>query len=213
MTNLVTIFGTSFIIALSGALMPGPLLTITISESSRRGVWTGPQLIAGHAILEFMMVIILILGVGPFLQSDKSFILISLSGTAVMLWMAVDMFKSLPVITLFSAADQHSFTHPFIAGFVMSLLNPYWIIWWAAIGLGYVTYSMVYGFTGLICFFTGHISADLAWYTLVSFSIAKGKKFMTDSVYKLVIGFCASALAGFAVWFAYSGIKRIIQNL
>jgi threonine/homoserine/homoserine lactone efflux protein len=194
MINLITIFGTSFIIALSGALMPGPLLTVTISESAQRGAWTGPQLIAGHAVLELIMVFILLLGIGPFLQSDTSFIIISTTGAVVMLWMAVDMFKSIPSIRLLSTTSQQYFTNPFITGFMMSLINPYWVIWWAAIGLGYVTYSMAFGLTGLICFFTGHISADLAWYTLVSFSISKGKKFMNDSVYKLVIGFAQQLL-------------------
>ncbi len=46
------IFATSFAVALSGALMPGPLLTVTISESARRGARVGPQIIAGLAVLE-----------------------------------------------------------------------------------------------------------------------------------------------------------------
>lgn len=209
MINLTAIFGTSFIIALSGALMPGPLLTITISESARRGPWAGPQLIAGHAVLELIMLIILLLGVGPLLQSDKAFIMIAFAGSAVMLWIAVSMFKSIPAITIQTASDEQSFTHPVISGFIMSLANPYWVIWWAAIGLGYVTYSMKFGLPGIICFFTGHLSADLAWYTLVSFSISKGKKIMTDSAYRIIIGVCATAITGFAFWFAYSGAVKI----
>jgi threonine/homoserine/homoserine lactone efflux protein len=50
MTLFITLFVTSFIVALSGAVMPGPLLTVTISETSRRGLMTGPLLIVGHAV-------------------------------------------------------------------------------------------------------------------------------------------------------------------
>jgi len=62
------IFFTSFLIAFSGALMPGPLLTVTIAVSSKRGPWTGPLLILGHAVLEIAMVSLLLAGAGPFLR-------------------------------------------------------------------------------------------------------------------------------------------------
>lgn len=68
-TTLFTIFASSFIIALSGALMPGPLLTATISESSERGFIAGPMMIAGHAILELGLVIALLAGMAPFFSS------------------------------------------------------------------------------------------------------------------------------------------------
>jgi threonine/homoserine/homoserine lactone efflux protein len=52
MLEYLAICGTSFVIALSGAMMPGPLLTVTISESPRRGMLAGPLLVLGHGILD-----------------------------------------------------------------------------------------------------------------------------------------------------------------
>ena len=74
---LVTIFCTSFVLALSGALMPGPLLTVTVSESSRRGMSTGPLMIFGHGLLELALIVALVSGLAPILARDDVFILIS----------------------------------------------------------------------------------------------------------------------------------------
>ena len=62
MEKLTAIFISSFIIALSGALMPGPVLTITISESTKRGFIAGPLIVLGHAILEISLLVLLVLG-------------------------------------------------------------------------------------------------------------------------------------------------------
>ena len=62
MLTFATIFVTSFVVALSGALMPGPLFTVTVSESSRRGAGAGPLLILGHGILELTLAAALMLG-------------------------------------------------------------------------------------------------------------------------------------------------------
>ena len=45
---VVSIFATSFVSALSGALMPDPLLTITLSESARSGFRAGPLVVLGN---------------------------------------------------------------------------------------------------------------------------------------------------------------------
>jgi len=53
----------------------------------------------------------------------------------------------------------------------MSVANPYWIIWWATIGLGYILYSWRFGFWGIASFFSGCILSDMAWYSLVAAAI------------------------------------------
>jgi len=57
MLALLAIFGSSFLISLSGALMPGPLFTLSVRETLRRGFWVGPLLATGHALIELALVV------------------------------------------------------------------------------------------------------------------------------------------------------------
>ncbi len=191
--------------------MPGPLLTVTVSESTRRGALAGPLMILGHGILELALIIVLLLGLAPLLQRDAVFIFISLTGGSILLWMAFSMFESLPRLRLDLAVNDKKQRNLVFAGILFSLANPYWIIWWASIGLGYILHSVKFGAIGIAAFFVGHILADLAWYTLISFGVAKGRRFFTDTFYRRLIGCCASFLAIFSCYFFYSGIEKVLQ--
>jgi threonine/homoserine/homoserine lactone efflux protein len=207
-STFLTIFASSFIIALSGALMPGPLLTATISESSRRGFIMGPLLIVGHGILEFGLVIALLLGLAPFLQQPAVFVATALYGAAILLWMAFGMLRSLPELRLSWDGEQKPRNHPVVSGILMSVANPYWIIWWATIGLGYILYSWRFGLWGIAFFFAGHILADLIWYSVVAAAVAGGRRFLTDRIYQGLIAGCAVFLVLFAGYFAYAGFQK-----
>jgi threonine/homoserine/homoserine lactone efflux protein len=207
---LFTIFGSSFVIALSGALMPGPVLTVTVSESARRGALAGPLMIFGHGMLELALVLALLSGLAPLFSREDVFIGVSLLGGIILFWMAVTMFRDLPRLQLKFDDDTEKPRSLILAGILLSLANPYWLIWWATIGIGYIMYSVKFGIPGIIAFFLGHILADLAWYSLISFGIAKGRTFFTDSFYRRLIGACASFLVVFSFYFFYSGLERII---
>ena len=208
--TLLSIFASSFMLALSGALMPGPLLTVTISESSRRGAIAGPLMIFGHGLLELLLVIALLSGFAAILHRDDVFIGISLLGGATLFWMATSMLRNLPTLHLSNAITTDKQKNLVIAGIVLSVANPYWLLWWASIGLGYITHSARFGFLGVASFFFGHILADLLWYALVSFGIARGKRLFGDTVYRRLIGSCAVFLIFFSCYFFYSGIEKLI---
>ena len=208
-TTLLTIFVSAFVIALSGAMMPGPLLTVTISESSRRGFITGPLLIAGHAMLELALVIALLLGLAPFFQMPSVFVFTAIAGGLILFWMAFNMFHSLSTMSISWKEDQTKRNHPIISGIMMSIANPYWIIWWATIGLGYILYSWKFGIWGIVFFFAGHTLADLAWYSLISAAVAGGRHFLTDRLYRGLIAVCAIFLVVFACYFIYAGVDKL----
>jgi threonine/homoserine/homoserine lactone efflux protein len=200
--NLAVIAVSSFIIALSGALVPGPLFTITVSESARRGASTGPLLILGHALVEILIIMLILSGLSPFLKHETTRYVISLVGGSMLVLMGIMMLKDLRSVRLdLSAEAKGKSMNLVLTGIVGSLANPYWVIWWATIGLGYLVSSMKYGIAGVAVFFLGHISADLAWYSFISYAVAKGKKIMGDRSYKAVLAACAVFLILFGGWF------------
>ncbi|HRX17340.1 MAG TPA: LysE family transporter [Spirochaetota bacterium] len=215
METLVLIFFTSFGVAFSGALMPGPLLTVTISESTKRGMSAGPLLVAGHAVLEMALIVALVFGLAPVFKIDLFFISVAFAGGLAMIIMATGMFRSLSTLTVNNVNDINKSDTPasgnlIFKGIIMSLANPYWTIWWATIGIGMIILSKNLGLAGVVTFFLGHILGDLVWYAAVSIAISKGRRLFTDKMYRGIIATCAVYLTGFAVFLIFSGIRKLI---
>ncbi len=211
------LFVTAFLVGLSGAMMPGPLLTVTIAESARRGFIAGPLIILGHAVLELALILALITGLSVFLSNTTVSSTIALLGGMFLLYLGFTMSReavrgnvSLGDINQNEDGTTKKGLHPVVAGAVISLANPFWSIWWATIGLTYLTISLESGRIGLASFFSGHILADLAWYTLVAAVVAGGRKFISPRVYKYVIVVCGIFLLVLGLYFIFgTGINLL----
>ncbi|MGO9147393.1 MAG: LysE family translocator [Desulfomonilia bacterium] len=211
MLTFLTIFATSFLIAFSGAAMPGPLMTATISESMHRGFITGPLLIAGHSMLEFALVVLLMFGLAPFLTQEWVFAAIAVIGSIMLVWMGLTMLRAVPSLSIRTDIQGGGGHHLIMTGVLMSLANPYWSLWWATIGLGYVLYCARYGYLGIVFFFIGHCLGDLTWYSAISFAIGKGRRFLSDNHYQALIGICGVFLILLACYFAWSGMNKALK--
>jgi threonine/homoserine/homoserine lactone efflux protein len=211
--NIIIILSTSFMVGLTGALMPGPLLALTVGQSIQHGFRAGPLIVLGHAILELSLIVALVLGLGQFFGNDIIFSIVGIIGGIVLVYMGMATVRQgwhragLPVAT-----EQKSGGNALVlSGILVSVSNPYWIIWWATIGLTYLLWSARLGFWGLASFFTGHISSDLVWYSSVAFIVARGRKFINDSVYRWFLIICGLALVGLGVYFLISGISYLLS--
>jgi threonine/homoserine/homoserine lactone efflux protein len=217
----LTLFGIlvgSFVLALSGALMPGPLLTVTVVESVRRGFMTGPLLILGHGILELALIVALVKGAASYLKQGVVSNSISVVGGGVLFWMGLGMImQSRPMSLLANSPAEkevksaHGF-HPVAEGILVSASNPYWLLWWLTIGLGYLLMAMRYGIMGMVSFFVGHIMADLMWYSVVSYGVSRGRRLLTDKVYRGIIRFCGLFLILFGLWFLFAAMRYFFAD-
>lgn len=207
--SLIYIFFTSFAIAFSGAMMPGPMLAVTIREAAHRGFWAGPLVVAGHAILELTLVVGLLFGLAALFARPLFLGATGLAGGAVLVWMAASMLRAVPGLTLDLEAGESTGPHPVIGGIVTSVSNPYFILWWATAGLACITMTLDTGWPGVAAFYTGHILADLVWYTLISTILHFGRSFLTDRRYRWLVGILAVALLYFGGYFAVTGFMKL----
>ncbi|MEW6182418.1 MAG: LysE family transporter [Bacillota bacterium] len=235
--DITSLFLTAFIVALTGAMMPGPLLTVTVAESVRRGFWAGPLLIIGHGVLEAGLVGALALGLGPVISRPNVVAVIALVGGGFLLWMGVtivrDVLAGRATLTLEptrkrdgpggTPADRAGAVNKMVftagagqltgremgrlvgLGVAVSFSNPYWSLWWATIGIKYISDALPLGFTGLTVFYTGHILADLAWYAAVAAAIIGGRRVFSPAGYRLVLALAGFFLIGLAGYFIVSG--------
>ena len=207
--SIVNIFISAFIIGLSGAMMPGPLLTYVINGSLREGFKAGPLVIVGHALLELILIILLISGLNDLFSNHTFTSIIGIIGGSVLVWMGYGMIKAgiKKEISIEDETERKEKVSGFILpGAVISMANPYWILWWATVGMTYLAKSYNSGIMGTGTFFIGHISADFAWYGLVSWIVAFGRKIITDTMYRRLVIVFGLALIYFAGTFIYDGL-------
>lgn len=190
-----------FAVGLTGALMPGPMLFATIDSSLKKGWIAGPEVVFGHALLEFAIVILIVLGMASLIGSS------AISAISVVGGFVLIVFGA---ITIKGASDASNALHsgdtivsnPIAAGFLTSASNPYFWIWWLAAGSALVMRGLEISLMAAAFFVIGHWMADLGWYSLVSISFSRGKSLMSSKTYKRILILCGLFLIIFGAWFA-----------
>ncbi len=211
MLGFLAIFWASFLIGFSGALVPGPTLTVTIREAGRRGARAGPLIVLGHGITEIAITVALILGVSSFMGDIRVRKVIAIVGGAFLAWMGVSMLRKLRSIEQEMAVGDKreigSHTTPILLGITTTLSNPYWFGWWGSIGATLLVASSSVGSKGVIAFVTGHISSDLVWYSLVSYFVSLGLSYSKGTWYRITFGVCGAFLLVVGAMFIRYGLR------
>lgn len=211
---MLTIFFKSLLIAYSGAIMPGSVFTYTVDRSLRHGIKAGVLVSLGHALLELILVVLIFAGIGKYLAMEKASIGIGLIGGLVLAYLGCQMIRDvyLDRVTLDTSDVQSGGQGGmFAAGIILSATNPYFLIWWSAVGLTLIISSyQAMGLAGIAVFYLGHILGDISWYTLVAAMISKTRHLMDIKIYKIIIVVLAVCLIGFGVSFFAGSIKSIL---
>jgi threonine/homoserine/homoserine lactone efflux protein len=210
--ELIAIFFISLGVGFSGAVMPGPLLTVTINESYRNGFKAAPLLVAGHAVLEGSLVVLLVLGLDKVVHNSIFFGVVGIAGGAFLMWMGLGMVVDVRDRSVHLDLKNRGGPRmgPFAAGLTTSISNPYWSLWWATFGLSYLLLALRHGPAGVLSFYAGHIMSDVIWYFLVAFLIVTGKRFLSDRVYYYVILACGAFLLVLGARFMGGGLANLL---
>jgi threonine/homoserine/homoserine lactone efflux protein len=229
--GLWVIFSLSFVMSLSGALMPGPMLTYTIArtvQSGSRGWLLGPRVVIGHAALEAVLLFGLVLGVVEFLHAPVATKIIGVVGALLLAWMGIGLIKEAfrgraldlgagaqNAGTQGTAPDRGraatSRIRPTLAGMLVSLSNPYFWVWWITIGSAFLVRFDVtlQRWQALLAFYLGHELGDFGWYTAVSTVLHLGRRNIPPIVTTIIMGACGVVIICFG---AYLGVSPFLPH-
>jgi threonine/homoserine/homoserine lactone efflux protein len=206
---------TAFMVGLSGALMPGTLFVAVIFHAAEKGWKVGPLIVLGHVVLEAALAIALVFGLGTIMSVQIVRTAIGLGGGVLLLWMGFGLLKTgrraeLPMGASYNGSRRIS-SAPVLSGLVASSVNPYFYVWWATVGNVFTMKGFeLAGLVGVATFLVSHWMSDLSWYTLVSWSVGQSRRYMTNRMYRMVLGTCGLFLLALGFFFIHGAIAGTI---
>lgn len=201
---------TSFVVALSGALAPGPLMVTAVRESSsNRSSKPGLLLSLGHALAEAPVTLILVYGllsvdksVFPYLSLIGGFFLVATGLLAVLKPGRKNIDEG-------KAIGTRGFLTLIILGAAVSFSNPYWTTWWVTIGAAYVSKALTVGGLGVLLFYLSHEIGDLVVLGLISKAAASGADSIGEKGFRILLILCNLAIVTIGVYFIFEGARAL----
>ncbi len=195
------------LISLSGVMAPGPITAVTVSKGTK-SPHAGAIIALGHGIVEIPLMILILYGFGEILKILYIKAIIGLLGGLFLLKMGLGLLKGIKQAKIDSSNDPHS---PLMAGIILSLANPYFLIWWATIGSILIFRSITFGLLGFAVFMVLHWSCDFFWCYFLSALSFKVGQFFGKRLQQVLFLICGIFLLFFSAKFIYDAAKIIFS--
>lgn len=187
------------VISISGVMSPGPLFAANIAYGLKGGIKTGLKMAYGHTVVEIPLVILLGIGAISLEIVPQFREIISFCGAISLFVFAGIQIRSVLKKPIVVFEGKHG---PFLAGIMLSALNPFFLIWWFTIGFKLISDALVIAsFAGIGLMFVFHIWMDYAWLGTVSFLSSKGKKILSNKNYGMFMIVISGILIYFGIVF------------
>ena len=194
------------VISLSGVMMPGPTFSVTVGRGYH-SQFAGIEVAAGHAIVEVPLMLLVYFGLARFFEAVPVQIGLYLGGGSILVWMGISMFRK----------RRQSFTEtrelPYnsvVAGAITSAANPFFFLWWAAVGSMLVMKSLAFGLSAFILLIVVHLSCDFGWLFFISSLVYRTKRVWREGFRLGLMTACSLLLVGFGGWFIASGVRLAV---
>jgi threonine/homoserine/homoserine lactone efflux protein len=188
-------------------MAPGPITAVTVSKGTK-SPHAGAIIALGHGIVEIPLMILILYGFGEILKILYIKAIIGLLGGLFLLKMGLGLLKGIKQAKVDSSNSPSS---PLRAGIILTLANPYFLVWMATIGSILIFRSYAFGLLGFTIFIIAHWSCDFLWLYFLSALSFKGGQFFGKRLQQVLFLICGVFLLFFSSKFIYDAAKIIFS--
>lgn len=203
--GLLLFLGEAVLISLSGVMAPGPLTAISVGKGSK-APQTGALVALGHGMVEFPLMVMILYGLGALFKFPYTKGLISLLGGGFLFFTGLGMLQTARTKEVTEGRYHRSAV---LAGALLSLGNPYFLIWWATVGATLIVRSLGFGILGFGLFALAHWLCDLLWLSLLSVLSFKGGRFFGRGFQRATFALSGGFLIFFGIKFTLDGLRTM----
>ncbi|MFC1819713.1 LysE family translocator [Thermodesulfobacteriota bacterium] len=202
MPSEITFLISGSIFGLSG-LMPGPLLTLLVSETLKHGIKEGIKVAIAPLLTDLPIVLVTILILKHISDVLPVLGVISLLGAAFLVYLAIESIslKDTDVDT-YNARPQSV-----KKGVITNFLNPSPYMFWFSIGAPTVVKAMDTGLTAATFFIISFYTALVGSKVIVAVVTGRSRHFLKSRYYIYTIRLLGVVLLIFAILFIRNGLK------
>lgn len=210
--DIFTFIATVIVVTASGALAPGPLFFANVAHGIKSGVKSGLAFSVAHSIVEFSLVVVLALGLikiteDPTAKSTVQLVIGVVGGIALIAFGFIQIREFLHPKPQVSDNEPASTKNPFLLGFVLTGLNPYFIVWWLTTGMTLISLALTFAsWAGVMLMYVAHVWMDYAWLTATAFLAKKGTNLVSGKGYRVLMILFGAILVFFGAYFIVSSV-------
>ena len=200
----------SFILGIVFCAPPGIITAETIRRGFARGFRPALLVQFGSLVGDSTWSLIALTGLAFLVQNQTAQILLSVVGMGIMIRLAWDALKAARTADETQAMSPKSEYGDFATGAVLSLSNPFNIVFWT--GIGATAFSGIPDGPQLphfVTFFAAFMTGAFLWCFFMAGLVAWGRRFVTSAFFRWINLVCGLALGFFALQLGW----KLIQNL
>ena len=182
------------VLGTTAGLSPGPLLTLVIRETLRSGVGAGARVAASPLLTDLPIIALCVAALGAAARVEPLLGAVALAGSAFLLHMARDTWRSGPPALDAPPGPSRSLAR----GVLTNVLSPHPYLFWMAVGGPMLVQAWARDRAAPFVFLTGFYVALVGSKLGVAVLVGRSRAALAGRAYRLVLRALAVALAGFA---------------
>jgi threonine/homoserine/homoserine lactone efflux protein len=202
---VLTAIASGLVLGVGGGVAPGPLLTLVVSESLRRGARAGVAVACAPLVTDAPIIGLALMAINRIAGDPHWLAALSFAGAAVVAWLGWEAVAHPrpPDVEVVSAAPS------LWRGVLANLVNPSPWLFWTTVGAASLLRAVTAGWSGVVAFLVAFYVGLVGSKVTIAVVVSRAGSRLTGRGLCAVQRALGVVLWGFALWLVIDGVRRV----